>query len=767
MAARSRTRPPRPTAEKPEDALPDDVRVLLGALRAALATDLAAYVPPGPERPIVDAGQSLSDDATAWLRGRALAWLGQGAGTVGQEVGGPAPGWRLLLARAGDGDGAVVVGRLAGDPKPWSASDVATTKTLTAAVASLFNNTPATVEGRDRALDELVTRVAVDLMQASLPTVGEALLATLQVLTQFFEVDASFMRRNDHDRGLSVLVVEWPPRPVVPDPDPLGEVPFSADPLFEASQYMTEPVIVRPTPSGDSYQQRVEDAAGLAGVSMTAVPLLRNGVTTGVLGFVKFGDRPWKPEEMNALQAVASLVVQLQARVEAEDRLQHNAYHDDLTDLPNRRALMEELGSRLENRGATTALLFVDLDRFKLLNDSLGHAAGDRLLTTIADRLREHTSEGAYVARLAGDEFVVLVDDDPQCQADALRAAIAAPIEIGGHLVSRTASVGFATSSPGASPDDLLAQADAALHRAKRRGGNQVAVFDDALRVEAADRSETELLLREAIDARQLVLHYQPEFNLRSGELLAFEALVRWEHPARGLLAASKFIDIAEESGLIVEIGQWVLGEACRQMARWRSDRARSRLTVRVNLSPAQLVSGNIVELVSGCLKANHLPGRMLCLEITEHAVMQDVDQALTSLHQLKLLGVTFAIDDFGTGFSSMSQLKRLPVDALKVDQSFVSGLTDDGGDRAIVEATARLAHSFGLDLIAEGVEDIETVEALVGLGCYRAQGYLLSKPKAPEELEPIIAAGGIDSAVLGRKGRPHTSKDRASTLAR
>jgi diguanylate cyclase (GGDEF)-like protein len=749
---------------------PDDVSVLLETLRLALGADLAAYVASGPERPSIEAPEGISDEALAWLRGRALQWLTHGSGTVGQEVGGPTPGWRLLLARSASDAGAVVVGRTASGSRSWSATDVASTKAFATALASLHTTDNSQIEGRDRALDELVTRVAVELMQVSRATVEVAMRATLELLTQFFEVDTSFLRRHDHDRGLSVLVAEWPPRQEVPEPDPLGEVPFTSDPLFEASQYMTEPLVVRPATSGDAYQQRVEEAVGMSAVSLATVPLLVNQVTAGILGFIKFGDRAWEPAEVNALQAVASLIVQLQARIDAEDRLQYHAYHDELTDLPNRRALMEELESRLGRPDDSTAFLFIDLDRFKLLNDSLGHAAGDRLLTTIGDRLRQHRVTGAFVSRLAGDEFVVLVDcendDDLRGHAESLRAVIAAPIEIAGHHVTRTASVGIAESRPGVStPEALLAQADAALHRAKRRGGNQVSLFDEVLRVEAADRSQTELLLREAIDSGQLLLHYQPEFNLRSGQLLAVEALLRWDHPGRGLLSAGCFIDVAEESGLIVDVGQWVLREACRQVAAWRTDEALSRLVVRVNLSPAQLASRNIVGLVADCLTLNHLPGRVLCLEITEHAVMQDIEQALASLHELKMLGVTFAIDDFGTGFSSMSQLKRLPVDALKVDQSFVAGLTEDAGDRAIVDATARLAQSFGLDLIAEGVESVDTAEALVALGCYRAQGYLLSRPKPPEELQPILSAGRIELSAFRRRPATTAKGDRTNTL--
>jgi diguanylate cyclase (GGDEF)-like protein len=765
MEARSQGSSPQLVADTRS---PDDVSVLLETLRRGLGADLVAYVASGPERPSVQSPEDLSDETLAWLRGRALQWLTHGSGTVGQEVGGPTPGWRLLLARAATG--VVVVGRAASDSRSWSATDIASTKALATAFASFHANDGLQTESRGRALDELVTRVAVELMHVSRATVDAAVRSTLELLTQFFEVDTSFLRRHDHDRGMSVLVAEWPPRQEVPDPDPLGEVPFTSDPLFEASQYLTEPLVVRPATSGDAYQQRVEEAVGLSAVSLATVPLLVNQVTAGILGFIKFGDRAWEPAEVNALQAVASLIVQLQARIDAEDRLQYHAYHDELTDLPNRRALMEELASRLDQPNESTAFLFIDLDRFKLLNDSLGHAAGDRLLITIGDRLRQRGVTGTFVSRLAGDEFVVLVDresyEDLRGYAEALRAEIAAPIEIAGHHVTRTASVGIAESRYGVSTAEaLLAQADAALHRAKRRGGNQVNVFDEVLRVEAADRSQTELLLREAIDIGQLVLHYQPEFNLRSGQLLAVEALLRWAHPSRGLLSAGCFIDIAEESGLIVDVGQWVLREACRQVAAWRTDEALSGLTVRVNLSPAQLASQNIVSLVADCLTANHLPGRVLCLEITEHAVMQDIEQALAALHELKMLGVTFAIDDFGTGFSSMSQLKRLPVDALKVDQSFVAGLTEDSGDRAIVDATARLAQSFGLDLIAEGVETVATADALVALGCYRAQGYLLSRPKPPEELRPILAAGKIELSTFRERPTSPAKADRTSTL--
>jgi diguanylate cyclase (GGDEF)-like protein len=607
-----------------------------------------------------------------------------------------------------------------------------------------------------RRLDDLVTRVAVEMMPVSATSLGASLEWTLRVLGEFFEVDTSFLRHNDFPRNMSVLAAEWPRRQNIPDPDPLGEVPFGLDPIFDATRNLDKPFVMRPTESPDTYQERVEQGSGVGQVSMAMVPLIRNSSTVGVLGFVNFGDRAWVPAETNALQAVASLIVQLEARIDAEERLVYHAYHDELTNLPNRRALLDELRRRLnEDSNRLTAVLFLDLDKFKMMNDLLGHGAGDRLLVAIAQRLTGAIGPSDFVARLAGDEFVVLLDDSAGGAgvievAERLIGLVAEPIEIAGHHLTRTGSVGVAFARAGLSmEDDLLAQADAALHSAKTQGGNQYAVFDGRLRDAMKQRSATELLLRDAINQGELLLHYQPEVNLRTGQLLAVEALVRWNHPERGILAAASFIEMAEETGMIVDLGRWVLAEACRQMALWRRQYPLLRFTMRVNMSPAQLVTRNIVQLVGNCLTENNLPGRALCLEITEHAVMQNVNQAVQVLHDLKSLGVSLAVDDFGTGYSSMAQLKRLPIDALKIDQGFVRGLGTDDGDRAIVDATVRLGRSFGLDVVAEGVETVELVQELLALGCFRAQGYLLSRPKPPGDLTPILRHGGIDAAIL------------------
>jgi diguanylate cyclase (GGDEF)-like protein len=599
-------------------------------------------------------------------------------------------------------------------------------------------------------LDAVVTRIAVRLMSASSASLGESLDWALRLLNEFFEVDTSFVRRTDFTREMSVLVAEWPPRSNVPDPDPLGEVLYGADPIFDAVRDLKEPFVMRPSGSPDAYQDRVEQGAGVSGVSMAMVPLIQQLDTVGVLGFVKFGDRSWDVAETNGLQAVASLIVNLQSRIEAEERLRYQAEHDELTDLANRRALLEEIRFRPgPEMAASLGLVLFNIDRFKALNSSLGQLAGDQFLIATADRLLGTTRSTAFVARLAADEFVLVLRGSSVSEARAIAARaldlLQGNVDIGGHQVSRTASAGMSFAPSGAEGEQLLAQADAALRLAKLRGGNQIVAFDRQLDDATRERADTEVLLRHAIHHGGLLLHYQPEVDLRSGALLAVEALVRWNHPDRGLLAAGSFIEVAEECGLIGDLGWWVLNEACRQMAVWRRQHPSRQFVMRVNISPAQLAIPNIVQLVETCLARHELAGELLCLEITEHAVVHDVDESVEILRGLKALGITLAIDDFGTGYSSMSQLKGLPVDALKIDQTFVAGLGTDAGDEAIVDATIHLARSFGLEVIAEGVETMALLEHLLALGCERAQGFLLCKPKPAAELAALLAAGGID----------------------
>ena len=710
-----------------------------------------------------------SEAALARVRERVLNQL-SGQATIGSfscTVAGVAWGVLVEPIEVADGSvkGALVVAR---QGRTFSSRERALAKTLgglLSHVATLATRESALLH--QQRLDELVGQVAERLMSVSTRTRKEVLNWTTRVLAEFLGADVAFLRRNDHARGLSVLEAEWPTREDVPDPDPLGEVPFDADPVFAAMRDLREPYLpVEETP--DEYLELIEEASGVKMVGGAAVPLLMADATWGILGFLHFGLHGWTPAEINALQAVASMLVQLQARLDAEEQTEYNAYHDDLTGLANRRALLRDLKERLSDH-RTTAVLVFDLDRFKVMNDFLGHANGDRLLTTIADRIRTSIRGNDFAARLGGDEFVILVDDansEMEVLASAYRIleVVGRPIEIAGQAVSHTASIGIVIAKRGSQNGmDLLGQADVALYAAKAQGRNQAVVFDDLLREAVDERSRTELGLRDAIDTDGLRLHFQPEIDLMTGELLAVEALVRWEHPTRGILPAAAFITVAEETGLVVDMGRWVFAEACRQLSEWRREYPELRLVVRVNMSPAQFATDEIVDFVHNCLRVHDIPGDLLCIEITEHAVLAEPEKTARILAGFQSLGVKVALDDFGTGFASMSELKRLPVDLLKLDTSFVQGIITDPVDRSIVEAIIRLGHALDLEVVAEGIEGPETIDKLIELGCHRGQGYLISMPVAAEALAPVLDAGHIclealrvaKSGAVDAAGRP------------
>ena len=709
-----------------------------------------------------------SEAIHARIRDRVLGqFAGQAAiGSFSCVVGGVA--WGVLVepikVQGGGVKGALVVAR---EGRAWSSRERALTKTLgglLSHVATLATRESALLH--QQSLDELVAQVAERLMSTSSRTRQEVLSWTCRVLAEFLGADVAFLRRHDYARGLSILEAEWPVREVV-IPDPLGEVPFDADPVFLAMKDLKEPYLPESS-TPDEYLQRVEEGSGVKLVGGAAVPLLMPDATWGILGFLHFGLHAWTTPEINALQAVASMLVQLQARFDAEEQTEYNAYHDDLTGLANRRALLRELTDRLGAHRSTAVLVF-DLDRFKVMNDFLGHANGDRLLTTIADRIRTSVRSNDFAARLGGDEFVILVDNaasEMEVLASAYRIldVVGAPIEIAGQLVTHTASIGIVLAKRGSENGlDLLGQADVALYAAKAQGRSQAVVFDQVLREAVDERSRTELGLREAIDGDGLRLHFQPEIDLRTGKLLAVEALVRWQHPTRGLLPAASFITVAEETGLVVDMGRWVFAAACRQLAAWRRQFPHLKLVVRVNMSPAQFATDEIVEFVETCLRVHEIPGDWLCIEMTEHAVLQEPEKTARILRGFRALGVEVALDDFGTGYSSMTELKRLPVDLLKLDTSFVKGITSDPCDRAIVEAIIRLGSALNLQVVAEGIEGGPTIDKLLELGCSRGQGYLISMPIAAEDLTSVLDAGIISlpalraarSATLHPEGRP------------
>lgn len=453
------------------------------------------------------------------------------------------------------------------------------------------------------------------------------------------------------------------------------------------------------------------------------------------------------------VQSWVMQILDLTKRKQVEQELAHNAHHD----LPNRVQLATRLQEALDRgaqEGRGVAVIFVDLDNFKVINDSLGHEAGDRLLRNVSERLRRVLRPEDLLARFGGDELAVCIEhvDDAERAlrvADRMATALRAPFVLDGEQRFVTASFGIAIAGPDEperSPETLLRDADAAMYRAKERGKARAEVFDTTMRRRAVERLELESGLRDALTRGQLHVVYQPEVSLESGRIVAVEALLRWEHPVHGPVSPARFIPIAEQSGLIVPIGAWVLREACRQAARWNAQQGGDGVVVAVNLSPRQLGATDLAATVKGALEGASLPPDRLCLEITESAVMADPDAAIESLHMLKALGVKLAIDDFGVGYSSLSHLRELlPVDVLKIDRSFIDGLVLRGEDRAIVTAIVELARSLGVDAVAEGVESGEQAAVLRQMRCHVAQGFHFARPQTPADVAHLL-----DVAQLG-----------------
>ncbi|MFN8040463.1 MAG: PAS domain S-box protein [Acidimicrobiales bacterium] len=456
------------------------------------------------------------------------------------------------------------------------------------------------------------------------------------------------------------------------------------------------------------------------------------------------------------LEFVSAVFRDITERKAFERRLEHEATHDPLTGLPNRTLLLDRLDlalARSRRRGRGVGVLFCDLDHFKVVNDSLGHSAGDRLLVDVADRLQHQLRPGDTVSRFGGDEFVILCEDvdgpDPAVRlAERVEEAMAAPFRLGEEDLHLGVSIGIAIGEPGTGdPEALIRDADAAMYRAKAKGRQRHQVFEVDMWEQAVDRLDLENALRRALGRGELELRYQPIVDLRTGLVDGVEALLRWRHPQRGLLAPDEFIGVAEETGVIVSMGDWVLTEACCQLVGWDEQRGDGSegppLTMAVNLSGRQLDHPDLVGHVQRALETSGLAADRLHLEITESELMDDVEGSQATLEQLRSLGVHLAVDDFGTGYSSLSYLKRFPVDRLKVDRSFVDGLGTDPEDTAIVTAIVRLAHSLGLEATAEGVETEAQRTALADLGCDRAQGYLLATPLPADEVLAAIDRTG------------------------
>ncbi len=438
-----------------------------------------------------------------------------------------------------------------------------------------------------------------------------------------------------------------------------------------------------------------------------------------------------------------------------EEELRHRAFHDSLTGLANRALLRDRIGHAMARRQPNpAALLVLDLDGFKHLNDSLGHLAGDHALVTVADCLQSVSRPGDTVARLGGDEFALLIEDVTQQQvdmvADRIIEAIAQPFQWDGQEVGVGASVGIAFVAPGLhGADDLVRNADVALYAAKAAGRGLVRTFDTSMHDAALARFELERDLRHAINDDQLVLQYQPIVELDTRQLIGFEALIRWQHPTRGLLLPQEFIPIAEETGLIVPIGRWALATACHAAAHWNTEHADlGPLYVSVNISSRQLDDPQIVQDVAAALAAAHLDPEQLLLEITETALMHDTQAALARLNALKALGTRVAVDDFGTGYSSLSYLQRFPIDTIKIDKTFVDDITTNRDDATFLEAVLRLSDTLHLRTVAEGIETREQAHILHELGCQLGQGFHYAEPLDPTDLADLLTRQAVTPAI-------------------
>jgi diguanylate cyclase len=548
----------------------------------------------------------------------------------------------------------------------------------------------------------------------SAPRVCERLLSQL---VEQFEADSAFLRHNNHRLCTSMLFAEWPPRDRVPH-----------DTGAEPADDLKAPTVVT-------------DAATVVAVA----PLLWGTVTTGVIGLTKSGGKQWTPEELEALGVVASLFAQLQSRIAAESRLERLADRDELTGLLNRRALTAKVRHQLRvGRPGPVAALFIDLDRLKTVNDHLGHAAGDVVIRSCARRLAAKVGKEALIARVGGDEFVVIPNQSMSAEAaetmaHALQIAVRDPVRIGGELVTRTASIGVAVGLPGVdTTDDLLRRADHAALAVKRNGGNAVAVFNHDASMQGGARDAGALDFPDDVD-REAVLRYRPEIDLRTGEVLAAEALACWHQPTRGLVLADTF-DGTAESMLSGRLGRWVMRRACDDFSRWRSHGVGSHATLRLNISPAQLANDGFAESVAATIDEFGIDAGSVCLEIHERAIARDIQNTYTTLARLKDVGVQIAVDGFGTGDVVLSQLKSLPVDMLKIRMGFIRDLGTSTADLAVVQAIIGLAEAVGLQLTAEGVETPIAARTLLRHGCNRAQGHLISGPVTDDAMESLLS---------------------------
>jgi diguanylate cyclase (GGDEF)-like protein/PAS domain S-box-containing protein len=608
------------------------------------------------------------------------------------------------------------------------------------------DNTERTRAARQLARHARQQNAIAELGRFALESHALGMLMTVAVAcaTDTLDVDmAAVAQLDETGETLTLVAAVDIPEPVLSN----RQTAVADSPIAEHILRTGEPVII-----GDSATQTrlalSPTMLELGIVSSVSVPIHGHDQLFGILSVHAREHRTFSEDEVAFLTAVATLITVAVERNREERATRHQALHDPLTGLPNRTLAVDRLAHALTRRrrdGIDVVVFALDLDGFKNINDSLGHAAGDDVLRALAPRLTAAVRPSDTVARLGGDEFLVIcIAADAARQAtkvaDRLATAINRPLALysGEHYF--TASIGITLAGQEDTPESLLRDADAAMYRAKRRGRGRYELFDQAMRTEVVVRMRTETELRGALNGGELQVWYQPVVDLASGRPVSTEALVRWAHPERGLIAPLEFIHVAEEIGLIAKLGLHVLEHACRQTAAWQQQ-FDTVLGVSVNVSGRQVTDSQFPAQAANIAERSGLRTGTLALEITESVLMEEVDSPAAILGAMQEHGVSLALDDFGTGYSSLSRLKRFPLDVLKIDRSFVSGADSNADDRAIVKATIDMAHAIGLKVVAEGVETHEQEHHLRAFGCDRAQGYLYARPQPAQAIANMLAA--------------------------